>query len=92
MRKETYLACGNEKSESWNEQKKKKDFFWIKQKVEHILKRLGFLNLKGNSNDLSYLVDAYSLNFKKNKIADFGFINKATLKAFDIKQKFYMLS
>ena len=79
------LACGNEKSESWNEQNKKKDFFWIKQNVEHILKRLGFLNLKGNSNDLSYLVDAYSLNFKKNKIADFGFINKATLKAFDIK-------
>tara|TARA_B100001057_G_scaffold267502_1_gene267622 strand:+ start:7522 stop:9945 length:2424 start_codon:yes stop_codon:yes gene_type:complete len=79
------LASGNEKSESWNEQNKKKDFFWIKQKVEHILKRLGFFNLKGNSNDLSFLVDAYSFNFKKNKIADFGFINKATLKAFGIK-------
>ena len=79
------LACGNEKSESWNQQDKKKDFFWIKQKVEHILKRLGLHNLKGNNNDLSYLVDAYSFNFKKNRIADFGFVNKATLKAFGIK-------
>ena len=79
------LACGNEKSESWNEQNKKKDFFWIKQKVEHILKRLGLHNLKGKSTELSYLVDAYSFNFKKNKIADFGFVNKATLKPFGIK-------
>ena len=79
------LACGNEKSESWNEQNKKKDFFWIKQKVEHILKRLGLHNLKGKNNELSYLVDAYSFNFKKNKIADFGFVNKATLKPFGIK-------
>ena len=79
------LACGNEKSESWNEQDKKKDFFWIKQKVEHILKRLGLHNLKGKNNELSYLVDAYSFNFKKNRIADFGFVNKATLKAFGIK-------
>ena len=79
------LACGNEKSESWNEQDKKKDFFWIKQKVEHILKRLGLHNLKGKNNELSYLVDAYSFNFKKNRIADFGYVNKATLKAFGIK-------
>ena len=79
------LSCGNEKSESWNEQNKKKDFFWIKQKVEHILKRLGLHNLKGKNNELSYLVDAYSFNFKKNKIADFGFVNKATLKPFGIK-------
>ena len=79
------LACGNEKSENWKEQNKKKDFFWIKQKVEHILKRLGFHNLKGNSNKLSYLIDAYSFNFKKNRIADFGFVNKVTLKAFGIK-------
>ena len=79
------LACGNEKSESWNEQDKKKDFFWIKQKVEHILKRLGLHNLKEKNNELSFLVDAYSFNFKKNRIADFGFVNKATLKAFGIK-------
>ena len=79
------LACGNEKSESWNEQNTKKDFFWIKQKVEHILKRLGLSNLKGKNNKLSFLVDAYSYDFKKNKIAVFGFINKATLKAFSIK-------
>ena len=79
------LACGNEKSESWNEQNTKKDFFWIKQKVEHILKRLGLNNLKGKNNKLSYLIDAYSFNFKKNRIADFGFVNKNTLKAFGIK-------
>ena len=48
---------------------RKKIFFWIKQKkVEHILKRLGLHNLKGKNNELSYLVDAYSFNFKKNKI------------------------
>ena len=79
------LACGNEKDEIWNEKNKKKDFFWIKQKVEHILKRLGLNNFTGKNNKLSYLLDAYSFNFKKNRIADFGFVNKNTLKAFGIK-------
>ena len=41
--------------------------------------------MKGKSNKLSYLIDAYSFNFKKNRIADFGFVNKVILKAFGIK-------
>jgi len=79
------LASGNIKSENWNEKSKKKDFFWIKENVEHILKRLGLNSLKGKNSKLSYLVDSYSFNYKKNKIAEFGYINKAMLKAFNIK-------
>ena len=79
------LSCGNEKSECWNEKNIKKDFFWIKQKVEHILNRLGLNDLKGKNIDLSYLFNTYSFNFKKNRIADFGFVNKSILKVFGIK-------
>ena len=79
------IACGNEKSECWNEKNIKKDFFWIKQKVEHILNRLGLNDLKGKNIDLSYLFNTYSYNFKKNRIADFGFVNKSILKVFGIK-------
>ena len=79
------LASGNAKSENWNEKSRKKDFFWIKQNVEHILKRTGLNHLKGKNSKISYLVDGYSFNYKKDKIADFGFVSKATLKAFNIK-------
>ena len=56
-----------------------------KTKVEHILNRLGLNDLKGKNIDLSYLFNTYSYNFKKNRIADFGFVNKSILKVFGIK-------
>ena len=79
------IACGNVQSENWNEKTQAKDFFWIKKQVEHILKRLGLKSLKGKNSDASYLVDAYSFNHKKSKLADFGFVNNNLLKAFNIK-------
>jgi phenylalanyl-tRNA synthetase beta chain len=79
------LASGNVKSENWNEKSKKKDFFWIKQNVEHILKRLGLKSIKGKNSKLSYLIDSYAFHFKKDNIANFGYVNKAILKTFNIK-------
>ena len=79
------LACGNVQSENWNEKSQQKDFFWIKKHVEHILKRLGLQNLKGKNSNASYLVDAFTLNFKKTKLADFGYVTKNILQSFGIK-------
>ena len=79
------LASGNVKSENWNEKSKKKDFFWIEQNVEYILKRLGLKSIKGKNSKLSYLIDSYAFHFKKDNIANFGYVNKAILKTFNIK-------
>ena len=79
------LACGNVQADNWSEKSQQKDFFWLKKHVEHILNRLGLQNLKGENSVRSYLVDAYTLNFKKTKLADFGYVTNNILKSFGIK-------
>ena len=80
-------ACGNIKSENWNEKTQKKDFFWIKKHVENVLNRLGFKNINGSKSEISYLSDAYSFYLKKIKLADFGYVNRNILKRFGIKNE-----
>ncbi len=84
-RKFILLATGRKNGESWNTKSEDKDFFWMKEQVEHVLNRLGLTNYKGSNSSLSYLVDGYNLKSKKNSIVEFGYVQKKLLNAFNIK-------
>jgi len=86
-RKLILLATGNESFENWDSPSKQKDFFWMKKRVEHILRKLGISNIKGKTSDLSYLDDAFSFTIKKDVVASFGSVSSPLLSKFGIKNE-----
>ena len=86
-RKLILLATGNESFENWDSPSKQKDFFWMKKRVEHILKRLGINNIKVKTTQFSYLNDAFSFSIKKDVVASFGSVSSPLLSKFSIKNK-----
>ena len=83
------LISGRVEAESWNTSSAKADFYFIKEKVEHILSRLGIKKLKseaicthGFSNGLMY-------KLKKNRLVCFGKLDKKLCKAFGVKLDVY---
>jgi len=81
------LSTGNESFENWDSPSKQKDFFWMKKRVEHILKRLGINNIKGKTSQFSYLDDAFSFSIKKDVVASFGSVSSPLLSKFGIKNE-----
>ena len=86
-RKLMLLACGQQKTENWNNENNKVDFFWMKEQVKHILIRLGITKLKGKAVNNSYLNNGFSFTVKKKIVATFGNLNKKMLNAFDVKSE-----
>lgn len=86
-RKLILLATGNESFENWDSPSEQKDFFWMKKRVEHILKRLGINNIKGKTSEFSYLDDAFSFIIKKDVVARFGSVSSPLLSKFGIKNE-----
>ncbi|MBL6657552.1 MAG: phenylalanine--tRNA ligase subunit beta [Flavobacteriales bacterium] len=86
-RKLILLATGNASFENWYSPSKQKDFFWMKKRVEHILKRLGVTNFKSKTSELSFLDDAYTYTIKKDVIAKFGSVSDSLLSKFGIKNE-----
>ena len=86
-RKLILLATGNTSFENWDNPSKQKDFFWMKKRVEHILKRLGVTNFKGKTSELSFLDDAFTYMIKKDVIAKFGSVSDSLLSKFGIKNE-----
>jgi phenylalanyl-tRNA synthetase beta chain len=84
------LVSGRAQAENWNISYKKVDFYFIKEKVEHILKRLGIKNFEsseGNGWGRSYSL-VYS--YKKKRLVCFGKVTKDLCNEFDIKSDVYM--
>ena len=81
------LACGQQKTENWNNENNKVDLFWMKEQVKHILIRLGITKLKGKAVNSSYLNNGFSFTVKKKIVATFGNLNKKMLRAFDVKSE-----
>ena len=86
-RKLMLLACGQQKTENWNNENDKVDLFWMKEQVKHILIRLGITKLKGKAINNSYLNNGFSFVVKKKTVATFGNLKKKMLKAFDVKSE-----
>ena len=76
-------------SEIWDTKSKKVDFFFIKEKVEHILSRLGIRNFKSKQINKDGFENALTYEFKKKRIVSFGKLDRKLCKAFDIKLEVY---
>lgn len=79
-------ATGYDTVENWKNKRRKKDFFWLKNKVESVLNRLGLKNYKGNHSSISFLTDGYKFSIKKDDLVNFGYVKDELQKKFDIKQ------
>jgi len=79
------LVSGRINTESWNTNTKKVDFYFIKEKVEHILIRLGIKRIKSEAINTYGFSQGLMYTFKKKRLVCFGLIDKNLSKAFDIK-------
>ena len=59
------------KAESWNNDNDEVDLFWLKQEVEHVLRRLGVIEVKRRETTSSYIDNSYRFSFKNKTVATF---------------------
>lgn len=88
------LFCtGNKSPESWQGKSEPIDFFYVKNIVLNLFKRLrvDFTCLKESETERGYMQQAMSLVNKDNgkELALIGILNPSTAKSFDIKQKVF---
>ena len=83
------LLTGNIYSESWNSTKTKVNFFNLKEKVEHILYRLGITKLKSEKLIGYGISEGIMYSYKKDTLVCFGKVNKKISKKFGIKQEVF---
>ncbi|MDC0204876.1 phenylalanine--tRNA ligase subunit beta, partial [Flavobacteriales bacterium] len=85
------LVSGRVRAENWNTSFKKADFYFIKEKVDHILNRLGIKNFK-SSEEGSGWGRSYSLtyNYQQKRLVCFGKVTKDLCNKFGINSDVYM--
>ena len=83
------LLTGKVNSENWNTTKDKTDFFVMKEKVEHILFRLGITKIKSEEISTYGFSEGLMYKHKKNRLVCFGKVDKKITKSFGIKQELY---
>ena len=84
------LVSGKISSENWDTDADKVGFYFMKEKVEHILNRLGIKNFK--SSEGSGWGRSYSLTYshKKKRLVCFGKVTKDLSNKFGVKSDVYM--
>jgi len=84
------LVSGRIFSENWDTNADKANFYFMKEKVEHILNRLGIKNFK--SSEGSGWGRSYSLSYshKKKRLVCFGKVTKDLCNKFGVKSDVYM--
>ena len=84
------LMCGKKQSENWNTNADKIDFFSLKEKVEHILNRLGIRNFS-TIEDGGWGM-SFSLNYihKNNILVRLGRVNNNLCSSFGVNSDVYM--
>jgi len=80
------LLTGKVNSETWNENNNKTDFFVLKEKVEHILFRLGITKIKSERISGYGFSAGLIYKHKRNAIVCFGKVDNKITKSFSIKQ------
>ncbi len=83
------LACGRIRSENWNYNSDKVDFYFIKDKVEHIIRRIGIKSLKTELKDCLGFSSGMIYKFKDKNLVSFGKIKTSICKVFGIKSTVY---
>lgn len=80
------FVVGNKSSESWSEQPKKADFFYLKGILKSILDKLG-ISFTVSLDSSEIFSEAVTYNFKKTNIAKMGRLTASLTKAFDIEEE-----
>jgi len=83
------LVSGNILAENWNTNSDKADYYFIKEKVEHILARLGVKKLKSEPITNHGFSDGLMYKFKEKGLVCFGKIDDKLSKAFGINSDVY---
>jgi phenylalanyl-tRNA synthetase beta chain len=84
------LVSGRLKNENWNSNSNEVDFYFIKEKVEHIISRLGVKNFK-SSKDFGFgISNSLSYSYQNRRLVSFGKVSKDLSNEFDIKSDVYM--
>lgn len=83
------LLSGKVNTENWNTTKDKTNFFVMKEKVEHILFRLGITKIKSEELSSYGFSEGLMYKYKKNRLVCFGKLDKKITKSFGIKQELY---
>ncbi|WP_406683624.1 phenylalanine--tRNA ligase subunit beta [Seonamhaeicola sp. MEBiC1930] len=80
------FVTGNRSQERWTSTVQKSDFFYLKGTITSILERLGLSRYKVYPVKNDVFNEGVSLSLGKNKLVDFGLVNKRVLKHFGISQ------
>ena len=84
-----FLLTGKVNSENWNSTKEKIDFFVLKEKVEHVLFRLGITKIKSEEISTHGFSEGLMYKHKKNRLVCFGKVDAKICKSFGVKQEVY---
>ena len=80
------LLTGQINSERWNENNNKTDFFVVKEKVEHILFRLGVTKIKSEKVSGYGFSKGLMYQYKKQRLVCFGKVDAKITKSFGVKK------
>ncbi len=83
------LVSGRSQAENWNTNTDKADFYFIKEKVEHILSRLGVNKIKSEAINTHGFTEGLMYKFGKKRLVCFGKLDKKLCKSFGVKQAVY---
>ena len=83
------LISGRMQAENWNTSDDKVDFYFIKEKVEHILNRLGIKKVKSEAISTHGFTEGLMYTFNKKRLVCFGKLNTKLVKVFGVKSTIY---
>ncbi|MBT5750341.1 MAG: phenylalanine--tRNA ligase subunit beta, partial [Flavobacteriales bacterium] len=83
------LVSGRMQGENWNTSDNKVDFYFIKEKVEHILNRLGVKKIKPEAINTHGFSQGLMYTSKKKRLVCFGRLDPKLVKAFGVKSTVY---
>lgn len=81
------LISGNRSDDSWLDESKRSDFFYLKAIINTLLERLGLDQLKSKPTKNDIFSEGMTMHMRKKKIIDFGVVKPSILKEFGIKQE-----
>jgi phenylalanyl-tRNA synthetase beta chain len=83
------LVTGRLRAENWNANSDKVDFFFVKEKIEHIINRLGINKLEVEKISSYGFADGLIYKFMGRRLVSFGRLDNKLCKAFDIESDVY---
>ena len=83
------LVSGRVQAENWNTNDDKVDFYFIKEKVEHILNRFAVKKVKSEAIYKNGFSEGLIYNFKKKRLVCFGRLDAKLVKSFGVKSTVY---